>query len=267
MFIQTAQLEGDLKSRVSTFGRELPNDLGLDQILHATRSSLEDLQGLGEKETNRGLDWCSGVRELWIAQNDPCAELAKDLARLRAEVIAWEEPQKFLRTYSRFQFSVTPNITRIELLTDILAWTQDCTVGTSSFSGNFSSELQRVAADDRASLEEEYHILHRAARILQPARDGDVLGLLGLIRGLLEAQHTIHLIFDEASTWAFRIRSRGNGLQLRLQEVMMRLNSLHDDLKSLPNYRSLAFKEIHTAGHWGKLSSGQENTMVTTPSG
>ena len=131
---------------------------------------------------------------------------------------------------------------------------------------NFSSELTAVAADDLASLDEEYHILRRVVKRLDRAADREKIkenkddsnGLLGLIRGLLEVQHTIHLIFDEASTWAFRIKTRGNGLQLRLQEVAGKLTALHETLKSLPNYRLLAFKEIHSAGHWGRSTSGTQ---------
>ena len=275
MYIQTAQL-GDFNRRVSTFRDAKNADDGLEKIFDATKASLDQvhlvLQSLGDrKRTDRtnGMDeipvpdWCSGVRELWLSQTDPCTELAKDLARLREEVTTWEGPQIFLRTFSRWQFSVAPNITRIELLTDILEQTENCIMGKAEFSQNFSAEsadLQALAADDRASLEEQYHILNRAARILHREEhvQHDMLGLLGMIRGLLEAQHTIHLSFDEASTWAFRIKTRGNGLQLRLQRVAGRLNSLHETLKSLPNYRSLAFREIHSAGHWGRLSSGRE---------
>eukprot|EP00435_Cladocopium_sp_Y103_P018211 s109_g4.t1 len=265
LYIQTARLEGDFNRGVSTAEVD---DFGLEKIFDATKGLLKEvLENLGERDltqTDRdGMDgipdWCSGVRELWIASTDPCTELAKDLARLRAAVTTWEGPQSFLRTFSRWQFSVAPNITRIELLTDILEQTQNCIIGKVDFSQNFSTELQAVAADDRASLEEQYHILHRAARILHRASgEHDMMGFLGMIRGLLEAQHTIHLTFDEASTWAFRIKTRGNGLQLRLQVVAGRLNSLHESLKALPNYRSLAFREIHSAGHWGRLSSGRE---------
>ena len=280
LYIQTAKL-GDFKQRVSTFARD---DLGLEEIFHATKATLDEVSEVLGTLGDRGMnvagkdpipeipDWCSGVRELWtpLSTTDPCTELAKDLARLREAVTTWEGPQIFLRTFSRWQFSVAPNISRIELLTDILEQTENCIIGKVEFSPQNSSteSTLQVAADDRASLEEQYHILQRAARILHRASgDHDMLGLLGILRALLEAQRTIHLTFDEASTWAFRIKTRGNGLQLRLQRVAERLNSLHGTLKSLPYYRSLAFREIHSAGHWGRWSSGREKHGKTWGNG
>ena len=107
MYIQTAQL-GDFNRRVSTFRDAKNADDGLEKIFDATKASLDQvhlvLQSLGDrKRTDRtnGMDeipvpdWCSGVRELWLSQTDPCTELAKDLARLREEVTTWEGPQIF----------------------------------------------------------------------------------------------------------------------------------------------------------------------------
>ena len=267
MYITTAYLEpGDL-SITSTFAG-IAEKLDVRKMIDATKILQEMSQTLGEelKFSDSSPDWCSGVRELWLAETDhtdPCAALSKDFGRLRAKVIEWEAPENFLRRFSRWQFSVAPNISRLEVLTDILEKTQSCIFGSSLMPQNFSSELTAVAADDLASLDEEYHILRRVVKRLDRDREkienkDHSKGLLGLIRGLLEVQHTIHLIFDEASTWAFRIKTRGNGLQLRLQEVAGKLTALHETLKSLPNYRLLAFKEIHSAGHWGRSTSGTQ---------
>ena len=81
---------------------------------------------------------------------------------------------------------------------------------------------------------------------------------MGLLRGIVSAEFVAHLAFEEASTWAFRVRSRGNALQLRLARSSLRLSSLHKALQALPSYRSLAFKEIHAAGRWGRASSGSD---------
>lgn len=270
MYITSAYLEpGDLSIQASTFAG-IAEKLDVRKMIDATKILQKMSQTLGEELKVSDLpDWCSGVRELWLAETDhtdPCAALSEDFGRLRAKVIAWEAPQNFLRSFSRWQFSVAPNISRLEVLTDILEKTQTCIFGSSLMPQNFSSELTVVAADDLASLDEEYHILRRVVKRLDRAADREKIkenkdeskGLLGLIRGLLEVQHTIHLIFDEASTWAFRIKTRGNGLQLRLQEVAGKLTALHETLKSLPNYRLLAFKEIHSAGHWGRSTSGTQ---------
>ena len=270
MYITSAYLEpGDLSIQASTFAG-IAEKLDVRKMIDATKILQEMSQTLGEELKIADLpDWCSGVRELWLAETDhtdPCAALSEDFGRLRAKVIAWEAPKNFLRSFSRWQFSVAPNISRLEVLTDILEKTQTCIFGSSLMPQNFSSELTAVAADDLASLDEEYHILRRVVKRLDRAADREKIkenkddsnGLLGLIRGLLEVQHTIHLIFDEASTWAFRIKTRGNGLQLRLQEVAGKLTALHETLKSLPNYRLLAFKEIHSAGHWGRSTSGTQ---------
>lgn len=271
MYITSAYLEpGDLSIQASTFAG-IAEKLDVRKMIDATKILQKMSQTLGEelKISDLSPDWCSGVRELWLAETDhtdPCAALSEDFGRLRAKVIEWEAPQDFLRSFSRWQFSVAPNISRLEVLTDILEKTQTCIFGSSLMPQNFSSELTAVAADDLASLDEEYHILRRVVKRLDRAADrekikenkDDSKGLLGLIRGLLEVQHTIHLIFDEASTWAFRIKTRGNGLQLRLQEVAGKLTALHETLKSLPNYRRLAFKEIHSAGHWGRSTSGTQ---------
>lgn len=270
MYITSAYSEkGDLSIQASTFAG-IAQKLDVRKMIDATKILQEMSQTLGEelKISDLSPDWCSGVRELWLAETDhtdPCAALSEDFGGLRAKVIAWEAPENFLRSFSRWQFSVAPNISRLEVLTDILEKTQSCIFGSSLMPQNFSSELTAVAADDLASLDEEYHILRRVVKRLDRAADrekiketkDDSKGLLGLIRGLLEVQHTIHLIFDEASTWAFRIKTRGNGLQLRLQEVAGKLTALHESLKSLPNYRLLAFKEIHSAGHWGRSTSGK----------
>lgn len=134
--------------------------------------------------------WISG------SATDPCTELAQDLAQLRAEVTGWKAPLEFLRTFSRWQFlvgfeteileffpsafgmvdkhltfrgyfkksastpngrfQIAPNISRLESLTEILEQAQACTIGSSWERTNFSVELHGVAADDRASLEEEH---------------------------------------------------------------------------------------------------------------
>lgn len=97
-----------LHTRQSTFA-ELHADVVFDQMLHASKTSLEMLaQSLGERPQTWMPDWCSGVREVW-GPTDPCTELAQDFAQLRAEVTGWKAPLEFLRTFSRWQFLANGN--------------------------------------------------------------------------------------------------------------------------------------------------------------
>ena len=124
MYITSAYLEpGDLSIQASTFAG-IAEKLDVRKMIDATKILQEMSQTLGEELKIADLpDWCSGVRELWLAETDhtdPCAALSEDFGRLRAKVIAWEAPKNFLRSFSRWQFSVAPNISRLEVLTDIL---------------------------------------------------------------------------------------------------------------------------------------------------
>ena len=237
-----------------------PRDLGLEGRLRRVKELLEALKTskVSERE-GRPVEWCKGVGELWLVEKDPCLQLSNELAELRGSLVKWDAPMNFLRSFGRWQFSVAPNVSRIEILTDLLEQTQRCEAL------NLSRGLDQVAVDDEASLDEEYHILERAIENFERMKgveeaqveaQGRSEGLLGLLSQLVELNFISQICFGIFSSWAFRIKTRGNGLQLRLEAVAQRLGALHEALKLRKDYRSLAFNEIHRAGHWGKRSSG-----------
>ncbi|CAJ1340285.1 unnamed protein product, partial [Effrenium voratum] len=257
-----------LHSQTSTFARlERANFAARLEEMRQTAEMLSKELSAVRRAFPDASFWCHGTSEIWAIHpdHDPCLQLARDVRRLRGDVLEWlRTPQEFLQRFGRWQFSVAPNVSRIEVLTDLLEHVHVCTSGVQMSSRNLSSELGTVAENDEASLNEEYALLQRGARkaLAIPVTDGGGLGgLLGVVRCVVEAQYVIHLALDEASTWAFRVKTRGNGLQLRLEEVAGRLAALHDALKTLPHYRALAFKEIHAAGHWGRSTSGGERVM------
>ncbi|CAK9035021.1 unnamed protein product [Durusdinium trenchii] len=273
-YVQTAQWKGPLYPKVSVFSARQVPELGLSQLMRSLTKLLESLDWLKEVEEQlfEVSDGCLGPQAVYEGTDGTlsCTHLAKEFARLRALVIGWMAvPEEFLQHFSRWQFSVAPNVTRLEALTLILEQVFACQYGsglTDTFDRNGTSgsgsTLDQIAADDKASLDEEYHLFLLATQRLQTVaqsgtrRTEPALESGSLIKELLDLKFVIHLVFDEASTWAFRVKTRGNGLQLRLEDVAGKLSFLHTALQLVPNYRTLAFQEIHSAGHWGRSSSG-----------
>ncbi|CAE7866642.1 unnamed protein product [Symbiodinium microadriaticum] len=229
------------------------------------------------------VDWCDGARELYAVQGaDPCEALAGTAASVLAEVHGWQASRAFLARVRRFQFSTAPNISRLEALVGLLAKAGHCAVErthdeTTTPTLNESviaasaaaSELHALGEDDQRSLREERQLLTRGAakslEILRATRPfAEFRGFTGLLRRVLMVEFLCHISFEEASTWAFRVRSRGNALQLRLSEASQALSSLHRALQDLPSYRLLSFQEIHATGHWGKTSSGAGSSAAAT---
>ena len=58
------------------------------------------------------------------------------------------------------------------------------------------------------------------------------LGFLGVIRRVVTAEYVVHLAFEQASTWAFRVRSRGNAMQQRLAQASRQLSEMHTALQA-----------------------------------
>ena len=284
LYVKTAERQGsELRAKVSVFSAQQQPELDLERITHAVNRAMHSL----EISDLRGLpgipiDWCLGpgrvASEGTSGEQETCEEISKKFAHLRTSVLAWfAHPQEFLHRFSRWQFSVAPNVSRIEVLTTLLERTFACQYKELGFASdqrthglNFSHSLGQIASDDKASIDEEYHILHNAmTRLLRIAEDlkslpETAVGAFGGLRSLVDLKFALHLLFDEASTWAFRIKTRGNGLQLRLEELAGRLSWLHHALQSVPDYRSLAFREIHSAGHWGRSSSGSGSSEEAT---
>ncbi|CAE7384478.1 unnamed protein product [Symbiodinium sp. CCMP2456] len=243
--------------------------LALSERLSAAKNSVDSV------------DWCDGARELYAVQGaDPCEALAGTAASVLAEVHGWQASRAFLARVRRFQFSTAPNISRLEALVGLLAKAGHCAVERThdettapvndSVAVSAASELLRaLGEDDQRSLREERQLLTRGAakslEILSATRPfAGFRGFTGLLRRVLMVEFLCHMAFEEASTWAFRVRSRGNALQLRLSEASQALSSLHHALQDLPSYRLLAFQEIHATGHWGKTSSGAGSSAAAT---
>ena len=257
LYVHTAR-RGNLQTTMSFDGA--PRELGLEGRLRRVGEALK----ASLKREGRPVDWCEGVKDLWFLEEkskDPCLQLSNELKELRGSLATWDAPIHFLRSFGRWQFSVAPNVSRIEVLTELLEQTQRCEAL------NLSRGLDQVALDDEASLDEEDEILERAIGSLDRMEGAEPevtsKGLLGLLSQLAELNFISQISFGIFSSWAFRIKTRGNGLQLRLEAVAQRLSGLHDALKLRDDYRRLAFNEIYRAGHWGKQSGGGSSADFT----
>ncbi|CAE7211809.1 unnamed protein product [Symbiodinium sp. CCMP2592] len=266
-----------------------PNLLSSEEAEVAEVLALSQRLRLAQLEAGESVDsvdWCDGARELYeVGQGaDPCEALADTATSVVAQVHGWQASRAFLARVRRFQFSTAPNISRLEALVGLLAEAGHCTVDrthdeTTALTVNKSviaasaaaSELRALGEDDERSLREERQLLTRgAAKSLEilsyatrPSFTG-FKGFTGLLRRVLMVEFLCHMAFEEASTWAFRVRSRGNSLQLRLGQASQALSELHRALQDLPSYRLLAFQEIHATGHWGKTSSGAGSSAAAT---
>ncbi|CAE7037349.1 unnamed protein product [Symbiodinium natans] len=255
------------------------------------------------KSTRSGWeDWCAGARALYSlsapAAKEPCETLSAAAGAVLAQVLAWQEPRAFLERVRRFQFSVAPNVSKLEAFVVLITEAGSCALrsedrgrdelGNHSASDPFPGlrELRELGEADRQSLREERRLLSQGAwqalEVFQHAHqngeddsaqgDGSdrsdrserFLGFLGVIRRVVTAEYVVHLAFEQASTWAFRVRSRGNAMQQRLAQASRQLSEMHTALQALPTYRSLAFEEIHATGHWGRASSGGGSTEAAT---
>eukprot|EP00434_Breviolum_minutum_P013995 symbB.v1.2.012343.t1/scaffold826.1/size159518/10 len=259
-----------------TFGRKLRELLQRNQEMIQIMEASE----LSKKED---LEWCAGTDQLWELDGaNPCKVLVSGFEQLSGWLSEWllgGEPQRILRQIRRRQFAAAPNISRVEVLSDLLHRSAEiCHIETPR--GRKSSELQgilkMIADEEGVNFQMEHDLLeesvvtqfgptegvHSTAAKIELARPG----LLGLTRSCLKAQWVFEAGLLAVSAWADRIKRRGNGLQNRLALVKANFEDLHDRLRALPSFRRLAFEEIHTAGHWGrKLSGGGSSAQITMP--
>lgn len=135
--------------------------------------------------------------------------------------------------------------------------------------------LKAIADEEEINLEKEHDLLAESVANQYGPSEGlhstdlrhlERPGLLGLVRNCLKAQWVFESGLLAVSTWADRVKRRGNALQNRLALVKANFEDLHDRLRALPSFRRLAFEEIHAAGHWGrKLSGGGSSAEITVP--
>eukprot|EP00435_Cladocopium_sp_Y103_P066149 s109_g28.t1 len=229
------------------------------------------------------LDWCVGTKQLWEVNGpNPCEVLATGFERLSGWLLNWlvgGQPQRLLKKMRRRQFAAAPNISRVEVLSQLLHRSAEiCLIEPSK--KEKSTELQQIlkaiADEEEINLEKEHDLLAESIANQYGPSEGlhstdarghlERPGLLGLVRNCLKAQWVFESGLLAVSTWADRIKRRGNGLQNRLALVKANFEDLHDRLRALPSFRRLAFEEIHAAGHWGrKLSGGGSSAEITVP--
>ncbi|CAK0904394.1 unnamed protein product [Prorocentrum cordatum] len=99
-----------------------------------------------------------------------------------------------------------------------------------------------------------------------PEPRGEPLGrrLMGLMRLCVRFQWLTDMMSLTATNWFDRVRRRGDGLLRVSSRIEADQRALHDSLQTLPEYRRLAFEEIHEAGHWGKGNSGGGSNPTRT---
>ena len=273
--------------RASTFageGFDKAGELGhkLRDLLERNKKMIQlvEQSKVFEKET---LDWCHGTRELFtlVEGPNPCEMLVRGFEELQRWVTEWLshcQPEKFLRHLRRRQFAAAPNISRVEILSQLLQRSAEiCQVPPSDkMPSELPAILKTIADEEVSNLESEHNLLAESVedqfgskeleRAPLAATELARPGLLGLARNSLKAQWIFESTLLAVAGWADRIKRRGNGLQNRLALVKHNLEDLHERLRRLPIFRRLAFEEIHAAGHWGRrLSGGGSSVEITEP--
>ncbi|CAL1171848.1 unnamed protein product [Cladocopium goreaui] len=275
-----------LRVRLSTFAGEDFDPKGafgekLGALLLQSQEMMKILEA-SDLSQKVELDWCAGTKQLWEVNGpNPCKVLATGFERLSGWLLNWlvgGQPQRLLKKMRRRQFAAAPNISRVEVLSQLLHRSAEiCLIEPSKKEKSMELQeiLKAIADEEEINLEKEHDLLAESVANQYGPSEGlhstdlrhlERPGLLGLVRNCLKAQWVFESGLLAVSTWADRVKRRGNALQNRLALVKANFEDLHDRLRALPSFRRLAFEEIHAAGHWGrKLSGGGSSAEITVP--
>ncbi|CAJ1363602.1 unnamed protein product, partial [Effrenium voratum] len=161
-----------LRVRAATFAGESFDKRGalgtkLRSLLESTRTQIKLVQA-SDLSKAESLHWCAGTEKMWeVDGSNPCDVLVKSLDEVSDLVIQWLRsgaPQRVLRVLRRRQFAAAPNISRVEVLCDVLHRTTEiCTGQRLDSTHNLMATLQTVADEDEASFQEESTLLSETA--------------------------------------------------------------------------------------------------------